>query len=261
LLISTPVGERLLISTPVGESKRTTIFVPALNEEENIRLTISDLVGVAERFFDQFEILVFNDASTDRTKGIIDELACNDDRIKAIHLSSRQGLAVNFHNAIAMAKYEYITIVPGDGAFLTDGLANLYGAVGNADMVLSYRTNMREARSSIRYVISRSLTHVVNLLFGLKLIDVHSLAMFPTAPLKKMELISTDAGFFVEILVKLVGLPLSYVVVPMPLAPETHVLGRSLLEVHRGADMFRVLLHLWYNRFESTGSALVLSAK
>lgn len=168
---------------------------------------------------------------------------------------------MNFHNAIAMAKYEYITIVPGDGAFRTDGLANLYGAVGKAEMVLSYRTNMRETRSSIRYVISRCLTHVVNLLFGLKLKDVHSLAMFPTAPLKKMQLISTNAGFFVEILVKLVRLPLTYVVVPMPLTPETHVLGRSLLEFHRGADMFRVLLHLWHTNSKLSHSALARSAK
>jgi glycosyltransferase involved in cell wall biosynthesis len=218
-------------------------------------------VGLAGKFFDQFEILVFNDASTDGTKGIVDELARHDDRIKAIHLLSRQGLAVNFHNAIAMAKYDYITIVPGDGAFRVDGLANLYGAVGEAEMVLSYRTNMRETRSLIRYVISRVLTHVVNVLFGLKLIDVHSLAMFPTAPLKKMKLISTDAGFFVEILVKLVRLPLSYVVVPMPLTPETHVLGRSLLEVHRGADMFRVLLHLWHTHPRLPNSALARSAE
>jgi dolichol-phosphate mannosyltransferase len=218
-------------------------------------------VIVAEKFLDQFEILIFNDASTDGTKAIIDELARNDDRIKVINLSARQGLAVNFHNAIAMAKYEYITIVPGDGAFRTDGLANLYGAVGKAEMVLSYRTNMRETRSSIRYVISRSLTHVVNLLFGLKLKDVHSLAMFPTAPLKKMQLISTNAGFFVEILVKLVRLPLTYVVVPMPLTPETHVLGRSLLEFHRGADMFRVLLHLRYTHPKLPTSALVRSAE
>jgi dolichol-phosphate mannosyltransferase len=218
--------------------------VPALNEEEKLRVTIADVIGVAEKFFDQFEILIFNDASKDGTAQIADELARNDPRIKIIHNPARQGLAVNFHNAIAMAQYEYITIVPGDGAFRIDGLETLYGAVGKAQMVVSYRTNMWETRSRIRYVVSRSLTHVVNLLFGLKLKDVHSLAVFPTAPLKKMKLISTNAGFFVEILVKLIRLPLTYVVVPMPLTLETHVLGRSLLEFHRGADMFRVLLHL-----------------
>jgi dolichol-phosphate mannosyltransferase len=235
---------RLPISTSVAGSKRLTVFVPALNEEENIRTTIADVVGVAGKLFDQFEILIFDDASRDGTAKIVDELARADARIKVVHNPVRQGLAVNFHRAIAMAEFEYITIVPGDGAFRVDGLETLYGSVGQAEMVLSYRTNMWETRSWIRYVISRSLTHTVNLIFGLKLKDVHSLAVFPTGPLKAMKLISTNAGFFVEILVKLVRLPQTYVVVPMALTPETHVLGRSLLEFHRGADMFRVLLHL-----------------
>jgi glycosyltransferase involved in cell wall biosynthesis len=234
-------------------SRCVSIFVPALNEAQKIRTTVSDILALANEFLDRFEILIFDDASTDDTSKIADELAAAHDCIKVVHNSTRGGLATNFHRAIAMARHQYITIVPGDGAFRTDGLAVLFGAVDRADMVISYRTNMWETRSWVRYVISRSLTHVVNLLCGLKLNDVHSLGVFPVAELRNLKLISTNAGFFVEILVKLQRLPLTCLVVPMTLTPEQHVLGRSLLEINRGADMFRVLFHLFFSRISKKG--------
>jgi len=222
--------------------------VPALNEAQKIRPTIADLLGVAQKALDEFEILIFDDASTDTTGQILDELAATHDCIMVVHNRVRKGLALNFHRAISMARYEFITIVPGDGAFRIDGLVLLFEAVGNADMVISYRTNMRETRSLVRFIISRCLTHLVIFLFHLKLRDVHSLAVFPVPELRKLKLISTNAGFFVEMLVSLLRLPLTYEVVPMPLVPEQHILGRSLLEVNRGADMFRVLFHLLRNK-------------
>lgn len=238
------VKESTVISAAATQLRSVTIFVPALNEAQNIRLTIEDLIGAAQKQLDSFEILIFNDGSTDGTTEIIDELAKEHESIRAIHHQSRQGLAINFHKAIAMATKKNITIVPGDGAFRIDGIETMFEAVGEADMVLGYRTNMRETRSIVRFVVSRFLTHTSNLLYGLKLKDVHCLCVFPVEQLRKLTLIATNNGFFVEVLVKLLRLRLSYVVVPMPLNPEYHVFGRSLLEFKSVGDLLKILMHL-----------------
>ena len=157
-------------------------------------------------------------------------------------------MARNFHRAIAEAEYEHITIVPGDGAFRIDGIATMLEATGKADMVLSYQTNMWQTRSWVRFVLSRLLTHAANLLYGLKIRDVHSLAVFPVRELREVHLVAANNGFFVEILVKLRRVKLSYVVVPMALTPESHVFGRSLLSLKSVRDMLRILMHLRFPR-------------
>jgi glycosyltransferase involved in cell wall biosynthesis len=223
-----------------------TIFVPALNEAQKLQSTIDELVEAAEKNLDDYEILIFDDGSTDGTAAIADGLAETYSHIRVIHNPLRRGLAVNFRSATAQAKYPYITIVPGDGAFRTDGIATLLGAAGNADMVLSYRTNQWQTRSWIRCIIARSLTIVANLLYGLKLKDVDSLAVFPVSSLRTLNLIAANNGFWLEMVVKLRRLPLSFVVVGIALTPEDHVFGRSLLEFRSVADVLRIIVHLLF---------------
>jgi dolichol-phosphate mannosyltransferase len=221
-----------------------TIFVPALNEARKLRSTIGELVPAAAKLLDDYEILIFDDGSTDGTAAIADDLATTNGKIRVVHNPVRCGLATNFRSAITQAKYPYITIVPSDGAFRIDGIAKLFDATGKADMVLSYRTNMWQCRSWLRCVISRSLTFVANRLYGLKLKDVNSLAVFPVAALRQLKLIATSNGFFLEMVVKLRRLPLSFVVVGIALVPEEHVFGRSLLEYKSVADVLGMVIYL-----------------
>ena len=72
--------------------KTLTIVVPALNEQEKITDTVTGILPLACFFLEDFEILLFNDGSTDETGSIMDRLATKDDRIKVIHHPLRQGL-------------------------------------------------------------------------------------------------------------------------------------------------------------------------
>ena len=75
---------RLLSSyklTPNSEKPFVSILVPARNEERNIARCINSLIA---QDYENFEIIVLNDNSTDRTEEILDELARTDSRIKVI---------------------------------------------------------------------------------------------------------------------------------------------------------------------------------
>ena len=69
-----------------------TVVIPALNEEGNVETGVSDiLTALGDRFY-SYEILIFDDGSTDATGAIADRLAAQNQNIKVIHHEKNRGL-------------------------------------------------------------------------------------------------------------------------------------------------------------------------
>src|SRR6266498_2252000 len=68
-----------------------SLVLPAHNEEENIRVVVEQALEVLPKFTSEFEIIVVNDGSRDHTAEIIDDLATNDSRVRAIHHKRNKG--------------------------------------------------------------------------------------------------------------------------------------------------------------------------
>ena len=56
-----------MINHPPRGQKALTIIIPAFNEETHIALTMSEAYDAAVKFLDQFEMIVIDDGSTDKT--------------------------------------------------------------------------------------------------------------------------------------------------------------------------------------------------
>ena len=74
-----PLSSYRLISNSVKPF--VSVLVPARNEERNIARCINSLIM---QDYENFEIVVLSDNSTDRTEEILDEFARTDNRIKVI---------------------------------------------------------------------------------------------------------------------------------------------------------------------------------
>ena len=86
-------------ATPIFDSSvDVTFFVPCFNEACHIRGVLDKLVGVAGELRLSYEILVFDDASTDRTADVArDYQAANRDiPVRLFQLSANRGVARNF---------------------------------------------------------------------------------------------------------------------------------------------------------------------
>jgi chlorobactene glucosyltransferase len=69
-------------SVPVHDERKISVIIPARNEEQDIA---SSLRSVLNQESVNLEVIVVNDHSTDRTGGIVDEIARADKRVKVLH--------------------------------------------------------------------------------------------------------------------------------------------------------------------------------
>jgi dolichol-phosphate mannosyltransferase len=215
-----------MVSTPKPD-KRLTIVVPALNEEASIADTVRGILPLARDLLDDFEIFLVDDGSTDATGSIMDSFAAEDPRIVVIHHPQRQGVGAAFVSALKRAKFDGITLIPGDHAFNNEGIARMFKAAGAAHIIITYRDN-QSSRSLNRAFQSHSLRSVLNFLFGFYLVDYHSMIIYPVKWLRQIAVKADGYSYQICALISLLQLGLSYVQVPVSLNAELKGSSRAL---------------------------------
>ena len=100
-----------------------SVILPVFNSEEFIRKAIESVLA---QTFEDFELIIVNDGSTDSSKDIIDSF--EDDRIRLIS-QSNQGPGAARNNALRIAEGEYIMYLDSDDWFCPDALEVAYGEI------------------------------------------------------------------------------------------------------------------------------------
>ena len=68
-----------------------TITFPCYNEEANVERVTRAALAVAQKVADDYEIVIVNDGSRDRTGEIADRLAAENPHVRAVHNRPNQG--------------------------------------------------------------------------------------------------------------------------------------------------------------------------
>lgn len=145
-----------------------SIIVPAFNEEQNIEAACREIDEVAQKFLSDYEIIVIDDASRDRTGEIVKRLQLELPRLALIQNETNRGLGYNFRRGLFAAKFPYSIMVPGDNETDTPSLEILFQNVGTKDILVCYTANPG-ARSIQRQMVSKLFTKSINFLFRLNL--------------------------------------------------------------------------------------------
>ena len=80
-----------------------SVAMPAYNEEENIEAMIREVIEIMEPRFDDFEVVVTNDGSADRTGEVIREIAARDPRVKLVEHPRNLGYGAAAYSAMSNA--------------------------------------------------------------------------------------------------------------------------------------------------------------
>ncbi|HZV01573.1 MAG TPA: glycosyltransferase family 2 protein [Planctomycetota bacterium] len=190
-----------------------SVVIPALNEERHVADAVRDVTfAIGERFAD-WELLLFDDGSTDRTGAIMDALAAVNPRVRVTHNPHPRNLGGVYKQGIALARFEYLLMVPGDNENPWHALIAPFDALGLADIVVPY--NKGSNRGWFRNLVSRSYTTLVNALFGLRLAYYNGTVIHRTENLKNLTVQTDSFAYQTEILIKLLRAGKSRVEVPV----------------------------------------------
>jgi glycosyltransferase involved in cell wall biosynthesis len=149
-----------------------SIFFPCFNEEPNVERVALGALAVARRISDDYEIIIVNDGSSDRTGEIADRLARQYPEIRVVHHEKNKGYGAALQSGFKSARKELVFYTDGDGQFNIEEISKLLPLIEEYDIVSGYRINRRDPM--IRKVNAFLWGALVNLLFKFKISDVDS---------------------------------------------------------------------------------------
>jgi glycosyltransferase involved in cell wall biosynthesis len=163
----------------VPSNDTLTIFFPMWNEEAYIERTVSAAKEVAEELLEEgsiagYEVIVVNDASTDGTGRIADELAAADPRVKVVHHPVNRKLGGSIKTGFASASGDLVLYTDADLPF---DMAELHKAVRllryyEADIVSAYRFD-RVGEGPSRAIYTFFYNILIRRLFGVRMRDIN----------------------------------------------------------------------------------------
>lgn len=97
-----------------------SVVVPVYNGEEYLEESLESILG---QTYDNLEVLVMDDASTDGAPAILQSFAERDDRVRYERQPSNRGIFGNINDGIALARGDYVAIHHSDDVYDREILA------------------------------------------------------------------------------------------------------------------------------------------
>lgn len=168
-------------------------FIPAFNEEATIGTVIERTHEVLSKHCRSFEVLAFDDGSTDATAAICDRAARKFKNVRVVHRAENGGgwgSVVKY--AFLNCKHDWITIVDSDMQFDPYDLEKFMPYLNDNDIVISGRQDRHD--SAMRKFITFMDKFLLKLLFGVSFYDLHWIKFIRMSFVDKA-LISGDSPF------------------------------------------------------------------
>lgn len=117
----------------MSEFPKISVIIPVYNEEENL---IRCVQSVLCQSYENYEILLINDGSTDSSGDICDEYASRDFRVYVYH-KPNEGVSKTRNYGIAKSSGEYIMFLDSDDYLLPNALEILYSGIVDYNTTIS----------------------------------------------------------------------------------------------------------------------------
>jgi len=196
----------------------------ALNEEENIGPYIDRAAVYLATLTDDYELILIEDGSTDRTWQIIQQHRATRPWLRAYRNDRNRGPGFNTKRAISLATKEYLLWQTVDWAYDISIFVKAWPLLREFDVLQGVRPNV----SSIRqFVFGRSDTPhkalisyvnygLIRLLFRLPFSDYQNVTVYPTRLIQSIRLEADSSFINPECLLKSWWLGASFKEVPVP---------------------------------------------
>jgi glycosyltransferase involved in cell wall biosynthesis len=224
-----------------------SFVIPAYNEEPNVAEALRRVSAVCEGLKLDYEIILVNDGSRDRTGEIAREMIGTIPHLRVVENNPNRGYGGALKAGFYAAVKDWIAFAPSDNQFDFNQVRDLMQEAGRADIVTGYRAN--DADSPMRRVNRWGWNWLVQFLFGYMTRDIDcGFKLFRREILEHVTLNSDGAMVDTELLAGAQARGFRIVEVPLRHLPRTagNPTGANLRVILRAfRDLVRFRFRLW----------------
>lgn len=155
-----------------------SVIIPAHNEEQGIENVVLHTMKTFQSLDFDFEIIIVDDNSVDRTGEIANEIANRNPSVRSFRHEKKLGSGGAFKTGIAHAKKDYVMFVPVDNPLDVEDMETYLPRMGVCDIVVGFRV---ERVGYSRFARFASFTYnriLVPLLFNIGVGDVNWISIY-----------------------------------------------------------------------------------
>lgn len=178
-----------------------SIIVPAYNEEHSLEKAIFSLLQATKEIKLDYEIVIVNDGSNDRTGIIAEDLVKTYPRMRVIHHTVNQMIGGAIISGIKSANYSKVIVSPVDSPLTTQQLKMFIEASKEADVVCGYRSYRKGYKWWMRFLSGIYRKFCITI-FRVKLKDFTWISLYDKEKILSLNPQFRGIAFFPEVLVK-----------------------------------------------------------
>ncbi len=177
-------------------------FFPVYKDEATVKLMTDRLRKVLDELTDDYEIIIVDDCSPDRSGQIADQLARRYKHIKVIHHKKNRGYGGALKSGFKSATKDLVFYTDGDAQYDVFELKKLMKYIDDYDFVTAIM--IKRADKFYRILVSDIYYGTIKLLFGIKIKDISGdFRLFRKEVVDSLNLISNSGTICLEMVKKI----------------------------------------------------------
>ena len=135
-----------------------SIIMPAYNAENTLEFAVRSVLAQTYR---DFELIIINDCSKDKTLALANRLQKTDSRIRVLDNERNQGVSLTRRRGVEIAEGDWLAFLDSDDAWMPDKLEKqvaLQKRQGQICCLQDLRSSTQRARKSTRSCVYLSIS-------------------------------------------------------------------------------------------------------
>jgi glycosyltransferase involved in cell wall biosynthesis len=181
---------------------QVSLFFPVYNDERTVRGVTEKSAAFLKNVASDYEIVIIDDGSPDRSGAIADDLAREYPFVRVVHHGTNRGYGEAIKTGFAQCNFEWICFTDGDGEYDVFDFYKLMKLRDYYDLIITFR--YVRLYSGFRIFISRVYNSLVRLLFRTRYRDISTgLRMVRKSVARQVDLHSSSPFIGAELAIKL----------------------------------------------------------
>lgn len=171
-----------------------SVVIPGYNEERNVEIAILRCLSALEKLGVSHELVIINDASTDRTGEIAESLAARHHAVRVIHNPINLNVGISVLIGMRAARGRLVAHNAMDLPFNPDDLGRVLPLFERADVVVVVRKG-RSAHSPWRKFTSLAHHWMIRCLFWIDIRDMNFIQVYRRSVLEHLPVKARSPAF------------------------------------------------------------------